>query len=186
MQRRVRLALLLAVVAVCLLMAGGVAAAEGFSADVVSKYGQDTMNGKIYVAKDKMRFESAGMVTITRMDKQTVWLLMPSQKMYMEQGIRLDNVVPGSEPSAGEVARTLLGTETVNGYNANKYRVTVKVDRDRPSFLLWLAVDSSLPVKMAAEDGKWSQEYRNIVVGEPDAALFEVPDNYKKFSMSMF
>lgn len=185
MQQRVRMALILAVMAICLLVAGGVAAAQGFSADVVSKYGKETMNGKIYITKDKMRFETAGMVTITRMDKKVVWLLMPGEKMYMEQSIRLDNVVPSAEPSKDELERVLLGTETVNGYTANKYRVTVKVERDKNSFLMWLKTDNSLPVKMAAEDGKWSQEYRNIVEGEPDAALFEVPDNYKKFAMSM-
>ena len=50
--------------------------------------------GKIFVAEDKMRVESAGTVSITRLDKKVVWLLMPTEKMYMEQDIRLQNIVP--------------------------------------------------------------------------------------------
>jgi hypothetical protein len=51
--------------------------------------------------------------------------------------------------------------------------------------LQWLMVDGGLPVKTAAEDGKWWQEFRNIKLGEPDADLFEVPAGYKKFAMGM-
>ena len=105
--------------------------------------------------------------------------------MYMEQAFRPENVVPSSEPTAGEVERTLLGTETVNGAAADKYRITVQTDGKRHTFLQWLAKDSLLPVKTAAEDGSWWQEYRNFKLGEPDPALFELPDGYKKFSMGM-
>lgn len=161
------------------------AAFQGFSADIVSAHGKQTMQGKIFVAGDKMRFETAGVVSITRMDKRVVWMLMPSEKMYMEQPFRPENVVPSSEPVAGEVERTLLGTETVNGQAANKYRITVQTDGKRHSFLQWLAVDSLLPLRTAAEDGSWWQEFRNIKEGVPDAALFELPAGYKKFSMGM-
>ncbi len=160
------------------------AAFQGFSADVVSGHGKQTMQGKIYVAGEKMRFETAGMVTITRMDKKIVWLLMPAEKMYMEQSIRPETFIPSSEPAAGEVERTLLGTETINGQTANKYRITVQTSGKRHSFLQWLATDSVLPLRTAAEDGSWWQEFRNIKEGVPDLALFEVPDGYKKFAMS--
>ncbi len=177
---------------VCLLLTAAllcgtmtVALAEGFSADIVTAHGQQTMQGKIFVSGEKMRFEAAGMATITRMDKKVVWLLMPTEKMYMEQTFRPENVVPSSEPLSGEVERTLLGTETVNGQKVDKYRITVQNEGRKHTFLQWLAVDVKLPVRTAAEDGSWWQEYRNIKAGEPDPALFEVPDNYNKFSMSM-
>ncbi|MDT8903069.1 DUF4412 domain-containing protein [Anaeroselena agilis] len=160
-------------------------ASQGFSADIVSAHGNQTMQGKIYVAGEKMRFETAGMATITRMDRKVVWLLMPSEKMYMEQQFRPENVVPSSETLSGEVERTLLGTETVNGMVADKYRITVQTDGKRHSFLQWLAKDSLLPVKTAAEDGSWWQEYRNVKAGEPDPSLFDLPEGYKKFSMGL-
>lgn len=162
------------------------AAFTGFSADVFTHHGKDTMQGKMYFAKDMMRFETAGMVSITRMDKKVVWLLMPTEKMYMEQAIRLENIVAaGTEAVPGEVERTLLGTETVNGYLTNKYKIVVQSEGRRQVMLQWLMVDGLLPVKTAAEDGRWWQEFRNIKLGEPDADLFEIPAGYKKFSMGM-
>ena len=122
----------------CLTVFGGLVSAQAFSADVVSYYGQDTMRGKIYISGDKMRVESGGTISITRMDKKVVWLLMPTERMYTEQAITLRNVVPSAYPSPYEVERTLLGREKVNGYECNKYRVTVKLDKQRQSFLQWL------------------------------------------------
>lgn len=163
----------------------GTAAAAGFSADVFSHHGKDTMQGKMYFGQEKIRFETSGMITITRMDKKLVWLLMPTEKMYMEQPIRLENVVAGAEKVPGEVERTFLGQETVNGYAANKYRITIQSEGKRQSILQWLTVDGNLPVKTAAADGRWWQEFRNISLGEPDASLFEIPEGYKKFAMGM-
>ncbi len=183
MLRRISIVLTLAM----FLIAGPVfvASAAGFSADVFVHHGKDTMQGKMYFAQDKARFETAGMVSITRMDKKVVWLLMPTEKMYMEQTLRLENMVAGGEAVPGEVERTLLGSETVNGYLTNKYRIVVQSEGRRQAMLQWLMVDGMLPVKTAAEDGKWWQEFRNIKLGEPDADLFEVPAGYKKFSMGM-
>lgn len=162
------------------------AAAAGFSADAyMFQGGKQIMQGKMYMAKDRARFEYGGTVNIVRMDKKLVWMLMPSQKMYMEQSLRPENMVSGSERMPGEVERTLLGTETVNGYAANKYRITVQGEGKRQSMLQWLTVDGSLPVKTAAEDGRWVQEFRNIQMGEPDDFLFEVPPDYKKFAMGL-
>lgn len=186
MRYQVKMALGLAVVFICLLALGGLVAAQGFSADVVTQQGKEVTRSKIFVAKDKMRLESGAVITITRMDQKLVWMLMPTEKMYMEQGLRQDSVVPNSEPSTDELSRTLLGSETVNGYLTNKYRVIVRTEKGKSAVLLWLAADSALPVKMAAEDGKWIQEYRNIKAGEPEGALFEIPAGYKIFGMSLF
>ena len=185
MKKRWMASFIMAAVLVCWAAAAGAFAQQGFSADIVSYAGKETMTGKIFVARDKTRFETAGMVTITRMDKKVVWMLMPTEKMYMEQAIRADNIVPSAEPVAGEVERTLLGTEAVNGQAANKYRVTVQAEGRKTSMYHWLAVDSGLPLKIGAIDGSWWQEYRNIKVGEPDAAFFELPDGYRKFAMGM-
>jgi hypothetical protein len=184
MLNKMRIAMAMAALLLCLVIFGGVAAAYGFSADVVSSYGKETMQGKIFVANDKMRFESAGTISITRLDKKLVWLLMPTEKMYMEQDVRLQNIIPSATPLPGELERIFLGSEMVNGYQTNKYRVTMRLEYQKQSYLEWIAVDSGLPVKMAAEDGKWNQEYRNLKIGTPDLDLFEIPAGYQKFSMS--
>lgn len=182
---KIRFGLCLIMAAVLALGTAAVASAyQGFDADVVSVNGKQTTQGKIFVSGDKMRLEKAGTTAITRMDQRVVWLLMPMEKMYIEQAFRPENIVPASEATAGEVDRTLLGTEAVKGKAANKYQITVKMDGKRSTFILWLAADSALPLKTAAEDGSWWQEYRNIVVGVPDPELFEVPAGYKKFAMN--
>jgi hypothetical protein len=174
------------VLAALLLGAATVALAfQGFSADVVSVSGNQTTHGKIFVAGDKMRLEKGGTTLITRLDQKVVWLLMPAQKMYMEQGFRPENIVPAPEATAGEAERTLLGKEAVNGRMANKYLVAVKMDGKRSSFLLWVASDAPLPLKTADEDGAWSQEYRNFAVEALDPAMFEIPAGYKNFAMSL-
>lgn len=182
---RFRIGVCLVLAAALLLGTAAVASAfQGFGADVVSVNGNQTTHGKIIVAEDRMRLEKGGTVTITRLDKKVVWLLIPAQKMYMEQSFRPENIVPAPEATAGEAGRELLGKEAVNGRMANKYLVTVRMGGKRSSFLLWVAADAPLPLKTAAEDGAWTQEYRNVDVGEPDPALFEIPDGYKNFAMS--
>lgn len=168
---------------VCLLALSGTVLASGFSADIVTVTGNEKMTGKVFVGQEKMRFETEEVITITRMDKQVVWLLMPDEKLYMEQKLQKGNVVPSKEPAPGELERVHLGTETFDGKPADKYRITVQTNGQKDSFYQWIAKDSGFPVKMAAIDGSWRQEYRNLVVGEPPASQFEIPAGYQKMQM---
>lgn len=166
-----------------------VASAAGFSADIVSYGGKEIMTGKIYLAGDKIRTEYGQMITIMRMDKKVIWMIMPEEKMYMEQPFDLSNIrnrIPTSEPAADEVERVLIGQEAVNGYAADKYRVTVKTPQGQASHYMWLSSDPGMvmAVKTAAIDGSWWQEFRNIQLGTPDDALFELPAGYSKMSFS--
>jgi hypothetical protein len=90
---------------VCLFVLSNSALASGFSADLITVSGNEKMEGKVLVGKEKMRFEADEMITITRMDKQVVWMLMPGEKMYMEQRLSKGNVVPSKEPAQGELER---------------------------------------------------------------------------------
>lgn len=179
-----KLRLVVILVSLLLVLASTVVSAQAFSADFVSRTGNDVIKGKIYVSADKSRFEMDDAITVSRMDKQVVWVLIPSQKMYMEQKLTPQNVVPSSETVAGEVERVHLGTETIDGKEAAKYRVFVIEGGKKDSFLLWLGTEAGLPLKMAAEDGSWVQEYKNLVVGPQPDSLFEVPAGYEKFSMA--
>jgi hypothetical protein len=168
---------------VCLFVLSNSALASGFSADLITVSGNEKMEGKVLVGKEKMRFEADEMITITRMDKQVVWMLMPGEKMYMEQRLSKGNVVPSKEPAQGELERIHLGTEMVSGKSADKYRITVNTNGQKESFFQWIAKDSGFPVKMAAIDGSWWQEYRNLVIGEPPSGVFEIPAGYQKIDM---
>jgi len=185
MRNRIRMSVGLALIILSMLVLGGVAAAQSFTADVFVHADKQTMQGKIYITTGKMRYESAGTIAITRMDKSLVWILMPTEKMYMEQTIKLQNIIPGSDKVPGEIERTFLGQETINGYLSNKYHITLKIDNKNSSYFEWLTVGTQLPVKMTDEKGTWITEYRNITTANCADSLFELPPGYQKFGMSM-
>lgn len=63
------------------------AAAQDFSADMVSRFGKETMQAKLFVSGDKMRMDMPESTMIIRNDKKVTWIVMPSEKMYMDQPI---------------------------------------------------------------------------------------------------
>lgn len=154
-----------------------------FSADVVSRSAGQRMTGKIAVSKDKVRMDMGGMTTISRMDKMVSWVIMPNDKMYMEQPIDMSKTAGASEKMPGEIERVSLGPETVDGRATIKYRVVYIANGVKTSMLQWIDNQTNIPVKTAAEDGTWSMEYKNLKSGAQDSSLFEVPAGYSKFAM---
>lgn len=173
----------LAVTVLTVLSIAGVAQALDFSADMVSTARGQRMSGKIFVADDKIRMDMAGNVTITRMDKQVVWILMPQQLLYMEQAFDPEMVAGATEKMPGEIERSALGPGTVDGRAATKYRITYASREGRATVIQWVDKASSIPVKTEAEDGSWAMEYRNLKTGPQDAPLFEIPAGYTKFTV---
>lgn len=158
------------------------AASKEFSADMVSRSGGETVRAKIYVAADKMRTEMSDNIMITRFDKNLVLVVMPSQRMYMEQPIDRKMVPQTAKKFEGEIERVPLGVETVDGKPAEKFKVTYTEGSKRVSVYQWIR-DSEFPVKIEAVDGSWSVEYKNLSVGSQPNALFEPPAGFQKFSM---
>jgi hypothetical protein len=164
------------------------ASAMSFSADIVSSDDGKTINKqKMYMTANKMRTETNEMANIVRMDKKLVWIIMFEDKMYMEQPFNIANPHNNSqnldaEPPTDEVEKVFIVRETINGYSADKYRITTK---DKESHYIWISGDPgiTMQVKTAALDGSWWQEFRNISLAEPDPALFEVPAGFEKISM---
>lgn len=178
------------VFALCLLAFSAGAMAMDFSAEIVSSDdgGKTTRKEKVYMTEGKVRTEADEMATILRMDKKLVWILMLDEKTYMEQPFKESSATarssqePTAEPPEDEMERVFILTETVNGYVSDKYRVTYK---KQESHYIWISSDPGLTmeVKSAALDGSWWQEYRNISLGTPAAALFEIPAGFTKMSM---
>jgi hypothetical protein len=163
----------------------GIAFAEDFSADILTRNEAGAFQGKVYVAKSKIRMEMAGAVNITRLDKNTSWMLMPDQKKYMDLPMDLQNVVAGQDKMPGEMQRELVGQETIEGRKADKYRIVYSSKGQKQVIYTWLLSDINMPVRTQAEDNSWMMEYRNISVGSQPDELFEIPAGYEKISMSM-
>lgn len=153
----------------------GAAWALEFSADMVNTAEGRSFAGKIFVSNEKIRMEMAGATTITRMDKKVVWVIMPEQKMYMEQTFDPEKAAGATEKMPGEIKRKLIGQDNVSGRAASKYRVVYTSKVGEAAVLQWVDKASGIPVKTTSEDGSWAEEYRNLSVGAQDASLFEVP-----------
>ncbi|MBU2227203.1 MAG: hypothetical protein KJ936_05970 [Proteobacteria bacterium] len=62
------------VVVISIFLFGGIAIARDFSADMVSTTKGGVVTGKIFVAEEKTRMETPQAITITRIDKNVVWI----------------------------------------------------------------------------------------------------------------
>lgn len=156
------------------------ALAQEFEADMVNTTRGGVYNAHVNVGKDKMRMDTGDNIVISRMDKKITWMLVPAQKIYMEQAIDPKNMTVTSEKVDGEVNRERLGAETVNGIKTDKYKVTYSVNGMEDTMYQWIAPSLNLPVKSEAGDGSWMIEYTNIKTGPQDASLFELPSGYNK------
>ncbi len=170
-----------------LLFLSGMAYGFEFSADTIfTSHGAQKMQGKMYFKPDRFRMDmkmQGNMHMITRIDKKVIWNVMPAQRIYMEMPFNLQNKPKVDEKFEGEISRKLIGTESVDGHPAKKYLITYKANNRTEQVYQWWATDINFPVKTAAVDGSWSQEFRNVKIGPQPDSLFEVPAGYQKMQM---
>lgn len=178
-------------------------AQEDFSADMVNQKDSGNTNpGKIFVTKDKMRFESheqgghfEGAMIVNFLTQMNT-ILIADRKMYMElpQGKGpgaqrtwnffrtrdIDNAcsdwlkLPYNQ---GGTCRK-IGSDTVNGRSTVKYEATSPKGE---TGYVWLDKKIAFPIKWQGKDG--GGELQNIKEGSQPASLFEIPPDYQKFQM---
>ena len=154
---------------------------QEFSSNVITKTKEGTMNGKVFVSKDKIRMEMETAISIARSDKKIVWMLLPQDKIYMEMPMGAENTVTLMNKVPGEISRKLLGTETIAGRVTEKYEVQYQDKDKKQTIHIWLSKDLQFPLKSSNVDGSWSVEYIDVKEGPQPAAMFELPADYKKF-----
>ncbi len=173
-----------------------------FSADMQMSSSQANpvnrdMSGKIYVGQGAMRMDMTGEGAhqadiITTFATSTVDIIMPQQKIYMEhkadqnamrRGPNTSDVHPydPKNPCASEAGTTCknLGTETVNGRNADHWQITHK---DGNISNVWIDNSLHFPIKTISEGTTW--QLTNIQEGPQDPSLFQVPAGYRKMDIS--
>ena len=169
-----------------------VAAAAGYSADIVTTGKNGTSQAKIWVSYSNwcQRLEPASqpnMIMIVRMPQKLIWNIDTQTKRYMEIPMRGDmaaGAIATGDKAPDEVERTYLLTETVEGYLADKYRITHQAGNDRITTFIWLIKDNSMfPIKTETKGAV--TVFKNLVMEEPPASMFEVPAGYQKFSIPM-
>jgi hypothetical protein len=158
---------------------------QQFSADMISRAGNKTENSKVYVSDNKMRNDIAGNIMILRLDKNVMWMIMPADKMCMEQPIDTKMIPRTSKAIEGEVERVSLGKEMIDGTQTEKFKVTYQGPNQQEDMYQWVT-DSGFPIKTEAVDASWGVEYKNIYFGPQADSLFEIPDGFQKIAMPSF
>lgn len=171
-----------------------------FSADMkVSGHGGQEMNGKLYFGGQKTRFDmnSAGhdVIMIHDAPKQTSYMLMPQQHMYMEMNAAMQGMrgrgpgMPDAKPmdpnnpcsADPDMTCKKVGSETVNGRSCDKWEFTSKSDPNK-NHTAWIDQKLHFPIKNVGASGD-TWELQNLKEATQDASLFEIPAGYHKMDM---
>jgi hypothetical protein len=191
-------------VVLTILVAGALAqmpAQPQFSSDitVTSAAEGPPLKGKMFFDKGKMRMNMSAqgrdMSMIIDAAKETTYMLMNEQKMYMEikagaaggrrRGPKMPDVKQlGENPCANEkdVTCKRVGTETVNGRTCDKWEFTSTTD-PKNNRTAWIDQKTRMPIKTVSAES--TMEMTNFKEGPQDAKLFEVPSDYQKFDPAM-
>ncbi len=149
------------------------------------------MTGKVYSAagKERNEFGAGETVSITRMDKKLIWMLMPKEKKYMEHAFGEGKREKGNYQEC-DVRQTAAGEETVNGVRTKKSTVEFSCpDKEKSSGTIWMTKENIvMKMETMAKSGSskkdvFRMELKNLKIGKQDPNLFEIPAGYQKFEM---
>ena len=165
-----------------------------YTADMVdAKSGR--VVGKYYVTEKKIRMDSSdekggrgNAASIVRLDQNKMYALQ-EDKTYIEFPFKgtISNLEDlGTQMMGGAAPQRKvesLGSETVNGYKAEKSKVTTTMNMMGQTFTTttyeWKAKEFDMPLRTQTDKGD-IMEMRNIKVGAPSDSVFEIPAGYKK------
>ena len=164
-----------------------------YSADATIENEEGTTKQKIFVTPTKERKEmltgsGEGAVQIFRYDSKVMWMLMPSEKMYMEHSIA-GGPAKGNDTSQWTYEDTAVGEETLNGMKVTKFKtIATSTDGKKYGGFSWrtkegINLKQDLLYKEGNEKKRMLTELSNLQVGRQDPKLFEIPDGFTKFDM---
>lgn len=191
-----------AILAICFSLGSPVSAlaqaqqgAVAYSADFTLETADMSQTGRIYSSAGKERRESVMegmvMINIRREDLGKLWILMPSEQMYMEISAGQENTsdMAATNPADYDVEMTEVGPDVLDGVETIKQKVIMTGADGSKMGGFWWTTAEGIPIKMdmlAIEEGdktRLKQQLSNLELGEPDPSLFEIPDGYQPLSM---
>ena len=164
-----------------------------YSADATVENEEGSTKQKIFVTPTKERKEmltgsGEGAVQIFRYDNKVMWMLMPSENMYMEHSLG-GGPSKASDTSQWTYEDTAMGEETLNGVRVTKYKtIATSTDGKKYGGFSWrtregINLKQDLLYKEGNEKKRMLTELSNLQVGSQDPKLFEIPDGFTKFDM---
>ena len=163
-----------------------------YSADSVIQSEEGTIEQHVYVTptkerKEMLTGEGDGAIQIFRFDSKVMWMLMPSEQMYMEHSMEKNK---GKDPSQWDFQETVMGEEVLNGMKVTKYKtIATSTDGKKYGGFSWrtkegISIKSDLLYKEGNEKNRMMMELKNVKIGKQDPKLFEVPEGFTKFDMA--
>ena len=163
-----------------------------YSADSVMQNEEGTIEQHVFVTPAKERREMLtgagdGSVQIFRYDSKVMWMLMPSEKMYMENSM---TKAAAKDVSQWDVEETVMGEEVLNDMKVAKYKtIATSTDGKKYGGFSWrtkegISIKSDLLYKEGNEKKRMMTELKNVKIGKQDSKLFEIPEGYTKFDMA--
>ena len=164
-----------------------------YSADATIQNEEGTMQQKIFVTPTKERKEMLtgagdGGIQIFRYDTKVLWILMPSEKMYMEHSMS-GGQGQRNDPSQWTYEDTPMGEETLDGIKVTKFKtIATSTDGKKYGGFSWrtkegINIKQDLLYKEGNDKKRMLTELSNLKIGTQDPKLFEIPDGFTKFDM---
>lgn len=161
-----------------------------FTADMIQTQDGETSTIKLYVEDPFYCFEQEEdgeqIFVIVNQEEKVTRVLRPSLKMYIEmesQGIMsmANDVFQSIDNMIETYDAALVGTETINGYECEKYVVSYEGEE---MLTYWQSSQLGYPLKVVnTMVNGMTMELTNIVEGDIDDSRFTTPSDYKKMEM---
>lgn len=164
-----------------------------YSADSTMQTEEGTIQEKIFVTPTKERKEMLtgagdGGIMIFRFDTKVLWILMPSENMYMENPMGAGRG-QRDDPSQWTYEDTAMGEEMLNGINVTKYKtIATSTDGKKYGGFSWrtregISIKQDLLYKEGNDKKRMLTELTNVQIGRQDPKLFEIPEGFTKLDM---
>jgi hypothetical protein len=118
------------------------------------------------------------MVILKLTDKHAAYIVYPNMQSYCD--------MPGGKArSGGKVVKSEIGADTVENHPCTKSKLIYTDADGTAEALVWEATDmKKFPVQyQTVDEGRTTTTtFTNIKMGQPDAALFELPAGFQHYS----
>ncbi len=146
---------------------------------IVTFAGKPSPASKVYVSKSAVRVDLPNNnYMVVNIWSKKASIINLDAKMYLDQEINLSRIPRVGKKLDEETGRTLLGHETVNGYDVDKYFVTHGAVLSSETMTQWLRKDN-IAVKVGSGDEYWTFELKDIQPGKQRTDLFDIPSDFR-------
>jgi hypothetical protein len=163
-----------------------------YAAESTIGTGERARPGRLWRTPSALRHETVQAnrveTVIVRLDRGLAWLLVPELSTAIEMEMSAF-ALAGALADRGAISQSVVGTETIGGSRATKYRVR-GAGENAGSFdgFVWTRSDGVVlridgMGESLGQRGPVALSFQNVRVGKQDPALFEVPASFRRLAV---